>query len=62
MALFLHCVDSDESRDILHDLHSGVCGGHFSARTTTHKIMHVGYWKLPTLLLDPVIVQAPFQQ
>jgi hypothetical protein len=64
-----------------------VCGGHFSARTTAHKVMRVGYYwptlfadvhayvracepcqrfegkqKLPALPLDPVIVEAPFQQ
>jgi len=37
--IILHCVDSDESKDILHDLHVGVCSGHFSARTTAHKVM-----------------------
>jgi hypothetical protein len=49
--VILRCVDHDESREILRDLHSGVCGGHFSARTTAHKIMHVGYY-WPTLFAD----------
>lgn len=24
-------------------MHGGVCGGHFSAKTTTHKILRTGY-------------------
>jgi hypothetical protein len=80
-------VDGDESKELLKELHSGVCGGNFSARTTAHKIMHAGYYwptlfrdahsyvraceacqrfegkqKLLALPLDPVIVEAPFQQ
>jgi hypothetical protein len=85
--VILRCADLDESKELLKELHSGVCGGHFSARTIAHKIMRASYYwptlfrdthsfvraceacqrfegkqKLPTLPLDPVIVEAPFQQ
>jgi hypothetical protein len=41
------------------ELHAGVCGGHFFAKTTAHKIMHAGYY-WPTLLeiLMPLSVQV----
>lgn len=45
------CVDQNESREILRDLHLGKCGGHFSACTTAHKIMCVGYYR-PTLFAN----------
>jgi hypothetical protein len=37
--IILHCVDLDESKEILNELHLGVCGGHFSSQTIAHKIM-----------------------
>jgi hypothetical protein len=49
--VILRCVDLDESKELLKELHSGVCGGHFSARTTAHKIMRTGYY-WPTLFRD----------
>lgn len=85
--IILRCVDFNESREILRDLRSGVCGGLFSARPMAHKIMRTGYYsptlfadihafvraceacqrfegkqKLPSLPLDPVIVQPLCQQ
>jgi hypothetical protein len=49
--LILRCVLSDETHQITTELHVGVCGGHFSARTTAHKIMRAGYY-WPTLFKD----------
>jgi hypothetical protein len=76
-----------ETHQIMTELHARVCGGHFSGRTTAHKIMCVGhYWsnllrdthtfiracepcqmfeakkRLPALPLDPIVIEAPFQQ
>jgi hypothetical protein len=47
----LRCVDLEGSKELLKELHSRVCGGHFSARTTAHKIMRAGYY-WPTLFKD----------
>jgi transposase InsO family protein len=33
------------------DFHSGFCGGHFAAKTTTHKILRAGYY-WPTIFSD----------
>jgi transposase InsO family protein len=71
----------------LTEFHSGFCGGHYAAKTTTHKILRAGYYwptifsdvhkmvrscqqcqmfsgkqKLAALPLQPVVVEAPFQQ
>jgi hypothetical protein len=44
-------VDPLKSKDLLKELHAIVCGGHFSAKTTTHKIMRLRYY-WPTLFTD----------
>jgi len=49
--IILLCVDLEESKEILHELHAGVCGKHFSARTIAHKVMRVGHY-YPTLFVD----------
>jgi ribonuclease HI/transposase InsO family protein len=49
--VILRCVNKDESKKILKELHSGYCGGHFAARTTAHKILRAGYY-WPTLFSD----------
>lgn len=49
--VLLKCVDEIESKMILKDMHEGVCGGHYMAKTTTHKILKVGFWQ-PTLFRD----------
>jgi hypothetical protein len=85
--VILRCVDELESKRLLVDFHLGFCGGHFAAKTTTHKILKVSYYwstifsdvhkmfrgcqqcqlftgkqKLAALPLQPVVVEAPFQQ
>jgi len=44
-------LSEGEAKEVLQELHSGLCGGHFSARTTTHKILRAGYY-WPTLFSD----------
>jgi hypothetical protein len=46
--VLLRCVNQEEARKLLKELHSVFCGGHFTARTTAHKILRVGYY-WPTL-------------
>lgn len=49
--IILRCVDGQESRRLLAELHTGLCGGHFAAKTTAHKILRAGYY-WPTLFSD----------
>jgi len=45
------CVMEEEVFDILLTCHDGPCGGHFSAKRTTFKVLRVGYY-WPTLHQD----------
>ena len=49
--VILRCVNKEEAKKILEELHSRHCSGHFVARTTAHKILRAGYY-WPTLFLD----------
>jgi hypothetical protein len=49
--VLLRCVNQEEANKLLKELHSEHCGGHFAARTTTHKILRAGYY-WPTLFAD----------
>jgi hypothetical protein len=42
--VILRCVNKQEVDKLISELHSGYCGGHFAARTTTHKILREGYY------------------
>ena len=33
--VLLNCIDESELEKILKDMHEGVCGGHYMAKTTT---------------------------
>ena len=49
--VLLKCVDETKSKRILKDMHEGVCGGHYMAKTTTHKVLRASFlW--PTLFKD----------
>jgi hypothetical protein len=49
--VLLRCVNKDEANKLLEELHSGYCGGHFTTRTTAHKILRARYY-WPTLFVD----------
>jgi hypothetical protein len=49
--VLLRCVNQEEAGKLLKELHSGFCGGHFAAHTTSHKILRAGYYWL-TLFFD----------
>ena len=49
--VLLKCIDQAESRKILRDMHEGVCGGHYMAKKTTHKILRSGL-RWPTIFKD----------
>jgi hypothetical protein len=49
--VILRCVDDVESKKLVDEFHGGFCGGHFDAKTTTHKILRAGYY-WPTIFSD----------
>jgi hypothetical protein len=42
--LVLRCVDDVESQRLMSDLHVDFCGGHYSTRNTTYKILRGIYY------------------
>lgn len=49
--VLLFCLDVVQAPMVLKDLHDGVYGGHFSAKTTAHKILNAGYY-WPSIFKD----------
>lgn len=49
--VLLNCLLDGESKEKMHEFHKGDCDGHLYWKTTTHKILRVGfYWS--TLFAD----------
>jgi hypothetical protein len=47
----LHCLSRDEDKELLTQMHSGVCGGHIGARALATKVFRQGfYW--PSIIDD----------
>ena len=40
----LRCLEPDEARTVLAEVHEGVCGEHIGGRTLAHKILRRGYY------------------
>jgi hypothetical protein len=40
----LRCVSKDEGRQILSEIHAGVCGGHIGAKALAAKILQQGFY------------------
>ena len=49
--VLLRCLEKDDAKHILTELHDGLAGGHFSGETTTQKVLREGYY-WPSLLRD----------
>ncbi len=47
----LRCIEEEQAERMIKELHDGPDGGHFSARTTTMKIMRASYY-WPSLFHD----------
>ncbi|GLJ30929.1 hypothetical protein SUGI_0616100 [Cryptomeria japonica] len=47
----LRCLDSDEAQMALHEVHDGICGGHFNGLSLAKKLIRAGYY-WPTLEKD----------
>ena len=42
--ILLRCVDADEAKKIVHEIHEGVCGTHASRHVMARLIMRVEYY------------------
>jgi hypothetical protein len=51
LGVLLRCIDPQEAQNIMYDFHEILCGGHHFWRTTTYKILRVGYF-WPSLFTD----------
>jgi hypothetical protein len=49
--ILLRCINQEESAKIMTEFHNSECGGHHYWKTTTHKILRVGYY-WPSLFSD----------
>ncbi|XP_059075423.1 uncharacterized protein LOC131875342 [Cryptomeria japonica] len=47
----LFCLEKEQAHLVLAEMHDGVCGGHFTTNTTTHKVLRAGYF-WPSLFKD----------
>ena len=50
---YLKCVDEEEARYILEEIHGGVCGDHAGLRSLVNKVIRTGYF-WPTMQVDVV--------
>ena len=41
---FLKCVDEEEVKYVLEEIHEGVCGDHASPRSLVSKVIKIGYF------------------
>ena len=42
--MLLRCVDADEAKKIVHEIHEGACGTHASGHVMARQIMRAGYY------------------
>lgn len=42
--VLLKNIDKGHSVRLLNEMHSGECGYHYTAKTTTHKVIQDGFW------------------
>ena len=42
--LYLRCVEEDEAKYILEEIHEGICRGHTGPRSLVNKIIRTGYF------------------
>ena len=50
---YLKCVDQDEAKYTLEEIHGGVCGDHAGPRSLVRKVIRTGYF-WPTMQADAV--------
>ena len=52
---YLKCVDEEEAKYILKEVHSGICGDHVGSRSLVNKVIRAEYFGQPcrwTLLIS----------
>ena len=49
--VFLTCLNEDQAKYMLQEVHEGVCGNHSSGRALAHKVLRQGYY-WPTIQAD----------
>ena len=49
---YLRCIEGEEAKYVLEEVHEGVCGDHMGAKSLVRKIMRTGYF-WPTMQQDP---------
>jgi len=50
---YLKCIEEEEAKYVLEEVHGGVCGDHMGAKSLVKKIMRTGYF-WPTMQQDAV--------
>ena len=50
---YLRCIEKEEARYVLEEVHGGICGDHMGAKSLVQKIMRAGYF-WPTMQQDAV--------
>ena len=50
---YLKCVDEDEAKYILEEIHEGICGDHAGPRSLVSKVIRTGYF-WPTMQIDAI--------
>ena len=48
---YLRCIEEDEARYVLKEVHEGICGDHMGQKSLMRKIMRAGYF-WPTMQQD----------
>ena len=48
---YLKCIDEEEAKYILKEIHEGVCGDHVGPRSLVSKVVRTGYF-WPTMQVD----------
>ena len=50
---YLKCVDEDETKYILEEIHEGVCGDHAGPKSLVSTVIRIGYF-WPTMQVDTI--------
>ena len=48
---YLRCLSHGKAEYVMREVHEGICGNHFGARSLEHKLIRAGYY-WPTMLRD----------
>ena len=53
---YLKCVDEDEAKYILEEIHKGICGDHAGPRSLVSMVIQIGYF-WPTMQVEEYSLQ-----